>query len=238
MQRLYLSIAAVFPDGFAFNVTHAAVLLYDRSPSDDDKASVQGVVDALERWSVLRSEEMGYRMHDAHSGFARENLMERGNVRQSAVRRWVSLISSLDVLRAFDRNVLKAAWQAVEDVGGDGWEIIRPYARALADMSETDPALRDSIEAVARFQEAHEDWKGASATWRLLLEAETRELGEDHPYVLNTYRRIGNLEEAEEWSRKERDVFPLALAKMRLEIDGGGVEGSDGTSLVRTPHSN
>ncbi|CAM9675576.1 unnamed protein product [Scytosiphon promiscuus] len=239
VQRLYLSLA-VFPDGFAFTAAHAAVLLYDRSPSDDDQASVQGVVAALERWSVLRSEEGGYRMHDAHSGFARENLLDRGDVRRPAVRRWVAFISSLDALRAFGRDGLKAVWQAVEDVGGDPWAVTRPYARALADLSETDPAFREHTESVAWFQAAQKDWEGASATWRKLLEAERRELGGDHPYVLNTYRslvdcaeRLGDFEEAAEWGRQEREVFPQALAKMRRKIDRGeGAEASDGTSLA------
>ncbi|CAN0531974.1 unnamed protein product, partial [Ectocarpus sp. 12 AP-2014] len=64
VQRLYLSLA-VLPDGHAFTIKDAAVLLYDREPGTEDEASVGGIVEALERWTIIRSVEASYRMHDA-----------------------------------------------------------------------------------------------------------------------------------------------------------------------------
>lgn len=222
VQRLYLSLA-VLPDGHAFTVKDAAVLLYDREPGTEDEASVGGVVEALERWTIIRSVEATYCMHDAHSNFARENLMDRGDVRRPAIKRLVRSISSLEALRSIDRYVLKSLWAGVERVGGDGWATTRPYEKALEAMDESkSPLLRQTIEAVAWFQEAQEDWAGAKSTWRRLLAVEEAQLGGDHPYVLNTYRNLtkcaehlGNIEEATEWHKKERQTLPLAMARVQ-----------------------
>ena len=238
VPRLYLSLA-VMPDGHPFTAKDAAILLFDRTPSPDDEASVRGVLDVLERWTVVRSTEGVYRMHDAHSSFARENLMDRGDVRRPALKRWVNLISSLDALQSTDLYVLKGLWVAVERVGGDGWEKTRPYEAALAGMDESDPLLRESVEAVGWFQEAHEDWEGASSTFRRLLEVEKRELGPNHPFLANTYQRLAdwaerlrNIQEAVEWREKEREVFSLALAKLKPETVHAGAEGLDDEGLV------
>ncbi|CAB1114946.1 unnamed protein product [Ectocarpus sp. CCAP 1310/34] len=99
VQRFYLSLA-VMPDGHAFSLKDAAVLLDDRPPSTEDEASAGGVVDVLERWSIIRPAQGTYRMHDAHTYFARECLLDRGHVRRPALKRWTRYISSLDVLRS------------------------------------------------------------------------------------------------------------------------------------------
>eukprot|EP00903_Cladosiphon_okamuranus_P014791 g13702.t1 len=238
VQRLYLSLA-VLPDGYGFSVEDAAALLYDRAPSAEDEASVEGVVGVLERWSVVRSAGESYRMHDAHSSFARERLLDRGDVRQPALERWVKRISSLDVLRSADAGVLKGLWLAIERVGGDGWAATRPYATALAAMDQSDPLLRESTEDVGRFQEAQEDWEGAYTTWHRLLEVEKRELGADHPYVLNTYtglaacaKRLRKDREAASWLRKAREGTPQALARVRSFVESGGIEGLDAEALA------
>ncbi|CAN0402751.1 unnamed protein product, partial [Ectocarpus sp. 8 AP-2014] len=234
VQRLYLSLA-VFPDGHAFTVRDAAVLLYDRDPSAEDEASVARVVDTLERWTVLRSAEGAYRMHDAHSIFARETLMDHGYVRRPAVKRWMSSISCLEALRSSDPYVLKGLWLAVEGVGGDGWCKSRAYSAALVGMDQFDSALgRQNIIALARLQEAHEDWEGASTTWRRLLEIEKKQLGADHYYVLKSYRslascaeQLGHVGEAADWRGKEVEALPLALARVQSQADRGRVEGLD-----------
>ncbi|CAN0159539.1 unnamed protein product [Pylaiella littoralis] len=224
VPRLYLSLA-VLPDGHAFTVRDAAVLLYDGLPSLEDETSVCGVVGVLERWSVVSLVEGKFHMHDAHSSFSREGLMDRGDVRRRAVKQWVRYISSLEALRAVDAYDLKSLWLAVERVSGDGWSKTRPYVKALGAMDECDPSLcRKTIEAVGDFQEVQKDWAGANATWRLLLEAEKRDLGLDHPFVLNTYRclagcadRLGNTVEAAQWREKELKGIPLALAKVNVQ---------------------
>eukprot|EP00903_Cladosiphon_okamuranus_P014761 g13678.t1 len=176
VPRLYLSLA-VMPEGRAFSLKEAAVLLYDRKPSPDDEASVRGVLDILERWTIIRPAEDTYRMHDAHSNFARENLMDRGDVRRPVLQRWVTYISSLDALRSLDQYTLKGLWFAVERVGGDRWEHTRPYEKALAKMDKSDPLLQKSIKDLGRFQNVQEDWEGASTTYGRLLEIETTRLG-------------------------------------------------------------
>ncbi|CAN0161211.1 unnamed protein product [Ectocarpus fasciculatus] len=242
VQRLYLSLA-VLPDGHAFTVKDAAVLLYDREPGTEDEASVGGVVETLERWTIIRSAEATYRMHDAHSKFARESLMDRGDVRRPVIKRMVRSISSLEALRSIDRYVLKGLWAGVQRVGGDGWATTRPYEKALEAMDEstsTSPLLRQSIEAVAWFQEAQEDWTEAKRTWRRLLAVEEAQLGADHPYVLNTYRglakcaeHLGNVEEAKEWHKKERQALPLAMARVQSKsVDSEAAGLDDAGSLA------
>lgn len=241
VQRLYLSLA-VMPDGHAFSSKDAAVLLYDRSPSTEDEASVEGVVDVLERWSIIRSAQGAYRMHDAHTDFARECLSDRGHVRRPALKRWTRYLSSLDALRSTDRYVLKGLWLAIERLGGDGWGKTRPYAKALGMMLESDALLRTTAEAVGWFQEAQEDWEGARASWHRLLEVEKRELGADHPFVLNTYgnlaewaERLGSIEEAAKWREKEVEGLPLALARMNALVACGleaDLDDADGLSSV------
>ncbi|CAM9897766.1 unnamed protein product [Ectocarpus fasciculatus] len=241
VQRLYLSLA-VMPDGHAFSLKDAAVLLYDRSPSTEDEASVGGVVDVLERWSIIRLAQGMYRMHDAHTNFARECLPDRGHVRRPALKRWTRYLSSLDVLRSTDRYVLKGLWLALERLGWDGWGKTRPYAKALGMMLESDTLLRTTAEAVGWFQESQEDWEGASASWHRLLEVEKKELGADHPFVLNTYgtlaewaERLGNIEEAAKWREKEVEGLPLALARMNALVDSGleaDLDDADGLSSV------
>eukprot|EP00903_Cladosiphon_okamuranus_P018859 g17347.t1 len=237
VQRLYISLA-MMPNGHPFTVKEAAVLLYDGIPSAEDQVSAGGVVGVLERWSIVRSTGNAYRMHDAHSNFARENLLDRRNVRRSAVKMWVKYISSLDALRSFDRYALKGLWLAVEGVGGDGWDKTRPYEASLAEMDESDPLLRESIEAVGWFQELQENLEGAYTTFRRLLEIEKRELGADHPFVLNSYQtlgswadRLGNVDESAEWRKKELEGLPLALGKVKRQLDGDGAEEFDGMVL-------
>lgn len=250
VPRLYLSLA-VMPEGHVFTVSDAAVLLYDRTPSSEDEASVGIVVETLERWAVVHALEGAYRMHDAHSSFARESLIDDRKLRRSALKRWVGTISSLDALRSTDPFHLKGRWLAIEAVGGDSWCKTRPYVAALARMDDSDPLLRQSIEAVARFHAAQDDWKGASTSWCRLLEVEKRDLGADHPRVLNTLRsladcamRLGDVKQGEEWHEMERQALPLALAKMKLQGDGDGdgrVDDADSlaylasTMLTRAP---
>ncbi|CAB1113090.1 unnamed protein product [Ectocarpus sp. CCAP 1310/34] len=147
VQRLYLSLA-VLPDGRRFTVKDAAVLIYDRMPSAEDEASAAGVVEILERWSALCSIRGCYRMawrgshyvlHDAHSDFAREKLMDRGDVCRPALVRWTRNISSVDTLRAVRWHEVRDLWLGAEQVGGDGWKITRPYEAALAGLEDSDP---------------------------------------------------------------------------------------------------
>ena len=214
VPRLYLSLA-VLPDGHAFTVKDAAVLLYDRPPSAEDEVAVASVVQVLERWSVLHSEQGTFRMHDAHSSFARENLMDRGDVRRPAVRRWVRSISRLETLLSIELHVLKGLWRAVERVCGSGWEQTRPYAAALVGMEDSNPLLQASLEALGWFQDAHGDIEGASDTCRRLLNVQRRELGPTHPHTVATLsalalcaEQLGKFEEAAEWRYIGREALP------------------------------
>ena len=161
--------------------------------------------------------------------------MNRGYVRRPAVNRLVRSISSLEALRSTDRFALKRLWLAAERVGGDGWAKNRPYVKALDAMDGSNSLLlRQSVEAVAWFQEAQEDWEAATTTWHRLLAVEKKDLGADHPYVLNTYRslascadHLGNDREALEWLRREQEALPLALANVQSRVDGGRAGGLD-----------
>lgn len=230
VQWLYLALGAL-PDGHPFDVTDAAALLYDRKGNRKEEEAVGEVVETLERWSILRSSDGKYRMHDAHSNFARENLMDRGDVRRPAVRRWVKHISSPEMLTSVGEFVLKGLWAAVEQVGGESWRVSRPYNEFVAAMDDLDPQLRRCMAALARFHRAQNDWEGESAMWRRLLEIERIVLGPDHPCVMNTLgaladgaERTGKPDEADQWRQKQDKALTLALARMRSD---GGAEMSE-----------
>ena len=117
---LYLSLAVV-PDGHAFTANDAAVLLGNMAPTPEDVLSAEKVLETLERWAVVRLTEGAYHMHDAHSSFARDSLLHRGDVRRPALARWVGFISSLDALRSVNTFDLKELWLAVTRAPRRGW---------------------------------------------------------------------------------------------------------------------
>eukprot|EP00752_Nemacystus_decipiens_P003524 g3250.t1 len=232
VPRLYLSLA-VLPEGHSFSVRDAAVLLYDRAPSADDEVSARGVVECLERWSVLRSPyfaENCYFMHDAHSGFAREHLMDHGSMRRSALERWTKYLSSLDTLRCESSWTLKGYWLAVKEVGGDSWEDTCPYAGALAGMDDSDPLLWKTMQGVAEFQRTMEDWEGASTTCRRMLKVGKTEGAQEYVEEFNLaglasgFREARRLEEAE------------GLLKLLLGIQEAKL-GPDDMQVAYTLHS-
>ncbi|CAM9378410.1 unnamed protein product, partial [Hapterophycus canaliculatus] len=127
-QELYLALA-LFPDGYAFERSASAVVLNDFEVLGDHHVQVAvAAVTTLERWAVLRADSSGlYRMHDAHADFARGALMDRGDIRKPAIRRWTSHISRPEIIVSIDLYELLGLWRALERVGGDGWWISRPY---------------------------------------------------------------------------------------------------------------
>ncbi|CAM9129863.1 unnamed protein product [Ectocarpus sp. 12 AP-2014] len=241
IPRLYLSLA-VLPDGHAFTAKDATALLYDRAPCPEDEVSTEELIRTLERWSALRTEGGAYRMHDAHSGFARDSVMDRGYVRKPAVKRWTLRISSLDFLRSFDDPfVLKGLWLAVGRLGGECWRNVQPYAAALSEMDESNPLLLKSLQSLGWFQDAQGDWQSASATCRRILVVKRRQLGADHPHTILTLRalvfcaeRLGNAEELTEWQAELRRVLPLVVVRMQLRLDAGEVDGVDDANALNS----
>lgn len=230
-KHLYLGLA-VMPDSYAFTVREAAAFVYDWDYCNKDEAMVKGLLDTLERWTILRCLGKEYRMHDAHAAFARERLLDLGDMRQDAVKRWTKFISSLEAIRSIDKYVLKGLWSAVERVRGCGWDKDNcPYVKALETMEGSLALYRESVEAVAWFYEIQDDWTGTSKLWRRLLELEKKDLGADHPFVLNTLRSLakcaegmGNEEEAAQFRQQERKILPSAIARMkshRVALDCG-----------------
>lgn len=208
------------------------MVLCDRPPSNIDEASVRSAIEILERWTVVQSAKGTYRMHDAHSEFGRESLMDRGDVRRLAVQRWTTFISSLDALRSNDGFVLERLWLAVERVGGKGWSRLRPHATALDGMDDSDPLLMKSLEVVGWFQDAQDDWEGASTTCRRLLTVQQRKLGVDDPKISLTLsalafraEQLGKTGEKERWQAEERSRLPLVAARMQAKFDAGEVDG-------------
>eukprot|EP00752_Nemacystus_decipiens_P007264 g6502.t1 len=141
-QKLYAELA-VFPDGHAFGLSDAAVLL-----GDGEVASKP--VSILERWGVLKADASDtYRMHDAHVDFAREKLMGWETIRKPAVGRWTKHISRLDFAVSVDVYALLRMWRALEDVGGGGWFDSRPYDDQLVEMDASDRAKVLAVRVVA-----------------------------------------------------------------------------------------
>lgn len=249
VQRLYLSLAVV-PDGHVFGANDAAVLLYGRGKrcSAEDVEAAREVVETLERWTIVCAvAEGGHRMHDAHSSFARECLVDREYVRRPAVERWVEHISSLEALRSVDKFVMLGMWWAVERVTGDqGWRKTRPYGQEASEMDDYDPLCRESLAAVAGFRGAKGDRAGEKAAYRRLLRVEQRTLGPHDPNVVSTLWRLGNCaermgraDEARKWRQREYETVHLALSRMRFQSEsvaaaagrrGGRGEGKEDTA--------
>lgn len=146
----YLSLA-VLPDGHAFTAKYAAVMLNDRTPHAKDESSARRVVEVLERWSTVGSARGStYRMHDAHSDFAREKLEKRPDARDDALRRWVMSISSRDRLKSTDPYVLNKLWAAIQSADGGSRDRSRPYVEALEKMDGAIPRNNRSCGLVSR----------------------------------------------------------------------------------------
>lgn len=226
INSLFVALA-VMPDGYAFTSRNASVLLFDRTCySAEDLAQAKHLLQILELWSILTvTEGNKYSICDdaQMKSFARETLRDRGDIRRSALRRWVRFISSLEAVRDIDGTVLKRLWSAAERAGGKGWEETRPYERALAAMDESDSMYRESLEAVASFQEIQGDWPAARATWRRLLTIEEGYFLEaaDHPsFMVRTLGklsecadRMGEPSEAQWLRQRERETVLLTLSR-------------------------
>lgn len=135
-QELYLALG-VLPSGYAFETSAAAVVLNDDVGLGDHHFQVaMAAVATLERWAVLRADTSGlYRMHDAHADFAREALMDRGDIRKPAIRRWTSHVSRPKALVNMDLYTLLGLWRALERVGGDEWWASKAYEDHLLGTS-------------------------------------------------------------------------------------------------------
>eukprot|EP00752_Nemacystus_decipiens_P008592 g7671.t2 len=151
---LYLSLA-VMPDGHAFGAKEAAVLLYDDGA--DEGASRRRtrqagkVVANLEQWAVVTMHGDSFRMHDAHTEFARNKLKKSEDVRASAVRRWRGFISTLATVRSTDYFELVDLWHATEAVGGESWRVSRPYHVALDSIQDSSSECIPTLKAVVEF---------------------------------------------------------------------------------------
>lgn len=226
VRRLYIALA-IMPDGHEFSSKDAAVLLYEngRECTHEDEETIRKVIKTLERWTTLtasgwgRGKDEKYRMHDAHASFARDILMNRRDLCQPVVKRWVALISSLNAMLSFEPTYLARLWSAVERVGGAGWRESRPYEDALDGVRNDDPLLATCVEAIAKFRNLEEDWKGASLMWRRLLKIEqkkTRDPNVMYPIweLVNAAEKRGKMKEAAAWRQYGYETLTLAMARM------------------------
>lgn len=205
----------------------------------------------LEAWSILAAtgrrrggKSTSYRMHAAHSSFAREILLECHEVLKAAVRRWVGFISSLDAVLFFEPLVLSRLWSAVEDVGGKGWRELLPYEAALRSTDNRDPLCRVCLVAVAKFRGVEGDFEGASAMWRRLLAVEQRAQTPNVLYPLwelvTAAEKKGKPEEAAEWRQYGYETLNLAMVKSTMmspletdvDGDGGGYDAGGSTGVA------
>ena len=225
VQKMFFSLAVV-PDGHAFTVHDATLLLRGREYSQEDEAATKDLLGSLERWTVLERDGQFYRMHDAYMTFAREKLVQKkGDIRPSILKRWTEHISSMAALRSTEAAVLREMWSALENVGGESCARKQPYVKALAEMDDSNSSWRAYAEALAWFQAAQEDWSGARTTGRKLLEVEKRLLGPDHPFIAKTLNfltecadRLGDATDEEQLRRQKMEAFDLVLAKTNSHI--------------------
>lgn len=224
---LYVSLA-VLPDGHAFTVRDAAMLLND-GPFDSvdgqvNEEALAVILSTLDQWAIVTTAGRGprreYRMHEVHSVAARYNLDHCADIRRLAVRNWVEHLSSLEVVKTTEVHVLMGLWRTVEQMRGEGWSSCRPYAIPLARMDASDPVFcRQSLEAVVDFHLAKGDPKAEYEFRQQLLEFERKTLGPAHPRALNTLTRLadcaratGETDAAQEWYRKaESTSFNVAF---------------------------
>eukprot|EP00903_Cladosiphon_okamuranus_P018861 g17349.t1 len=222
VQRLYLSLA-VMPNGHPFSVKDAAVLLYDRSPSADDEKSVIGVVEVLERWSVLRSaeERVGkwrgpigpvlhggkYFFHDAHSRFARENPMERGHVRRLALARsgWgvYGSMSYVTSVYGFERQLEQAETLLSLCLGIDETKLGQEAVQ-----------VADTLQHLGRSEEAEQLLRRCLLIKGAKLGLEDEQVTYTLQHLGECVRQAGRLEEAEQLLRR---CLLIAEAKLGSE---------------------
>lgn len=140
-QEPYIALA-VFPDGYSFLDSDAAVLL------GDEKAAAGLWI--LERWAVVRAgASEKYRMHHAHVDFARSKLMVREDVRKPSVDRWTSRISRWEFAVGVDPYPLLNLWHALERVWGEGWFGSCPCDDQLAQIDGSNPSEAIAIHVFA-----------------------------------------------------------------------------------------
>lgn len=220
IKKMFLSLA-VIPDGHTFTAHDAVVLFHGSCYCIEDKAAVKYLLNMLVHRTILDNDGEIYRMHDAYMAFSREKLVaEGGDIQLDAIRSWTNHISSMPVLRSTESVILSEMWSALESVGGESWEMKRPYVKALDEMDDSKPSWREYAEALAQFQATREDWHGARMTGRKLLEVEKRDLGPDHPFVVNTLNflagcaeLLGDSKDAEQLHKIEREVSDSILAR-------------------------
>lgn len=162
-QELYASLG-VFPDGHSFGESDTAILL-------GDEEVVTGPISILERWAVVVADTCGhYRMHDAHVNFARDKLMGWEDVRKPAVDRWTAHISCLDVAVGMGVYPLLSMWRVLEQVGGKGWWISRPYDDQLVSMDASDCSKILAVNVVAELFEHDQKFSELEAIMKKVLE--------------------------------------------------------------------
>lgn len=169
-SKLYLALA-VMPDTHSFAAYEAALLLFGHEYDYSDLERAEELVWTLERWAIVRVDGTGlYRMHDDLREFAKKTLRERGNMHRTAVSRWRDHLSTLDALRSVDLLVLLGLWQALENIGGEGWRASRAYDKAVTEMDPSDPTYFASVKVLASLYQVEGDFSGAEDLMLKVLE--------------------------------------------------------------------
>ncbi|CAB1116775.1 unnamed protein product [Ectocarpus sp. CCAP 1310/34] len=160
---LYLSLG-ILPNGYAFRVSDASLLLFGACQGRDMENAGDVVAD-LERWAVVRLESSDgtYRMHDAHSEFARKILTSAlglgfaADVRELAVRRWSAHLSCLKTVLSLDVGLLLSLWQAVDTVSCDVGIRVRSYRAQLCSIDSSDEVYFSFAKTIAQLYYAEGD---------------------------------------------------------------------------------
>lgn len=158
-KTLYLSLG-ILPNGYAFRVSDASLLLFGACHGRDTE-NAGDLVANLERWAVVRLESSDgtYRMHDAHSEFAREMLTSsasvlgfEADVREPVASRWSVHLSCLKTVLSMDVSLLVGLWQAVDTVSGDVDIRVRSYRAQLCSLDSSDEAYFSFAKTIAQLQ--------------------------------------------------------------------------------------
>ena len=220
VQTLYSSLA-VMPHGHIFTMDHAAVLLYDRECTAEDKAAVKELLGKLERWSVLESRDGRYKMHGAHANIARKRLQRTEDVRACAVQRWTKFLSTLAALLCFDGFVLKILCSAVRRVGGDGQVISRQWKNEVEGMKDSNPHLFQALWNLGRYFFYNGYWSDAIVVYNRFLHLFQEQEGVDNlstmwvlGHLVECTESLGQVNEANEWRQKQRKALSLAMKRV------------------------
>ncbi|CAM9259167.1 unnamed protein product [Hapterophycus canaliculatus] len=223
-KELYLSLA-ILPRGLAFHSKVAAVLLYGDGCSAEDQEATAGMLNTLERMSILALEVGGkYRVHEVHADFVWDCVATNKEARDRALRRWREYFSSVRALSTYSSAWLVKIWDVLAEVDGEG-SVRRPFDAALDAMDPSSDKLPKALRRAARFHWRRNDRLEAYTKQYQLRLVEESAVESDSLAVAKVLHVLGmcvykggRKAEAEDIYRRALAIFEDKLGPADLEV--------------------